>query len=243
MAPIDEKGLLWCLDHTTGSWSKLEPSNPSAPFPEARSYHAMVTDNRDALYIHAGCPEKGRLNDLWAFQLSTKRWIQLSSAPGPERGGTSIAFCGKEDLLYRMNGFDGKTELGGLVDVYSPHNDTWSSKEFTADGANGPGARSVGSLLCSQIQGKSYLVTLFGEQDPSSLGHAGAGKMLEDAWAWDIQDETWSKIEFKGAKLPQARGWFAAEIMGKDEIVVHGGLAEDNSRLGDLWLGTLNILA
>ena len=33
-------------------------------------------------------------------------------------------------------------------------------------------------------EGATRLVTLFGESDPSSLGHMGAGKMLADVWAY-----------------------------------------------------------
>jgi hypothetical protein len=33
-------------------------------------------------------------------------------------------------------------------------------------------------------------VTIFGERNPSSLGHAGAGKMFGDVWAYDIAGES-----------------------------------------------------
>jgi hypothetical protein len=241
MTPIDEQGNLWCLDHATNAWSVIAPANPSLPVPAPRSYHALVNDSRDTFYLHAGCPATGRLGDLWAFQLSTRRWIQLSPAPGPERGGAGVAFCGRDDVLFRMGGFDGEREQGGSVDIYTPHNDTWSSKAFAPDGVEGPEARSVGSLLCLNVGGRPFLVTLFGERDPSSLGHQGAGKMLGDAWAWDIQGEEWTRVEFGGGDAPAPRGWFAAEMFGDDGVVVHGGLAEDNSRLGDVWVGKLRI--
>jgi hypothetical protein len=242
MAPIDEHGSLWCFDHSSGDWARIEPANPSAPLPEPRSYHALVTDNRDAIYLHAGCPEGDRLNDLWAFQLSTRRWIQLASAPAPARGGTSIAFCSEEDLLYRMGGFDGKQEQGGSLDIYCPESDTWKTHTFTPDSKEGPEARSVGSLLCFKLGAKGYIVTLFGERDPSMLGHQGAGKMLGDAWAWDVYGENWSKVEFEGDEVPSPRGWFASEALGHDELVIQGGLAEDNSRIGDLWVGKLTVI-
>jgi hypothetical protein len=240
MAPIDEQGAIWCLDHASSSWSKIEPANPSAPVPEPRSYHAFVADNRDELYLHAGCPEKGRLSDLWAFQLCTRRWIQLGSAPGPERGGTSIAFCEMDDQLFRMSGFDGEKEQGGSLDIYSPESDTWKTTTFTPDGIEGPDARSVGSLLCLTVGDKAYLITMFGERDPSSLGHQGAGKMLGDAWAWDIRGEQWISVGFEGSD-PPPRGWFASEVLGQDQIVVHGGLAESGSRLDDVWVGKLTV--
>jgi len=142
--------------------------------------------------------------------------------------------------LFRINGFDGTKEVGGTVDIYNPEFDCWTSKPFTADGVDGPEARSVGCLLCVKAKGKNYLVTAFGERDPSSLGHQGAGKMLSDVWAWDIKGEKWTKVEVEGDTQPEPRGWFAAEALGDGDIVVQGGLAEDNSRLGDVWVGSLH---
>jgi hypothetical protein len=201
----------------------------------------MTTDGRDAIYVHAGCAASGRLNDLWAWVLSSSRWVQLASAPGPARGGSSIAHCGSEDQLFRLNGFDGESEIGGSVDIYTPVNDSWTSKPYVADGVEGPEARSVGSLVCVEGAGKSWLLTAFGERDPSSLGHQGAGKMLGDVWGYDVEGDRWTKVEVVGEKTPQARGWFAAEALGADSVVVQGGLAEDNSRLGDVWVGKFSV--
>jgi N-acetylneuraminic acid mutarotase len=235
MAPIDEQGNLWA--YLNGSWERVQPANPSEPVPQPRSYHAMSNDGRGALYLHAGCPEKGRLNDLWVFIISSRRWVQLASAPGSERGGASIAFCGSEDVLLRMNGFDGESEIGGSVDVYNPVNDHWTSRQYKADGIEGPEPRSVGCLVCFHAGGKSWLVTAFGERDPSALGHQGAGKMLSDVWAYDIQENKWMKVESIGEDKPQPRGWFAADVLGSECLAVQGGLADDNSRIGDVWLG------
>ncbi|QDS72671.1 hypothetical protein FKW77_002891 [Venturia effusa] len=238
MTPISENGQLWCHDHTTKTWSPLAPADPSSEYPEARSYHSMTTDGRDAIYLHAGCPAQGRLNDLWAFVVSKRKWIRLAPAPGKGMGGTSITFCAAGDCLYRMNGFDGTAECGGEINLYHPETDSWSTKSFDADGVAGPEARSVSALLCVQIAAKCHVVTLFGEHDPSSLGHAGAGKMLRDVWAWDTEEGVWYRVSQEGG-APEARGWFAAQKYGDGAVVVHGGLAEDNSRLGDVWVGRL----
>ena len=80
-------------------------------------------------------------------------------------------------------------------------------------------------------------MSLFGESDPSSLGHQGAGKMLSDVWAYEIETGKWAQLSFGDG--PQGRGWFDADIIqldGKDAIVVSGGLGEDNERLDDLWV-------
>lgn len=239
MTPIDERGSLWDLSHRPNQWSPIYPANLDAPVPSPRSYHALTSDTRDTLYLHAGCPDKGRLSDLWAFQLSTRRWISLADAPEPARGGTNIAFCPETERLYRMNGFDGKTEQGGSLDVYNPETDCWTSIAYRADSKEGPEPRSVSALLCVTVAGQPWLLTPFGERDPSSLGHAGAGKMLGDVWAWDVKGEAWTRVENTSAESPEPRGWFAADLLGDDTVVVQGGLNEGNERLGDVWVGKL----
>ncbi|CAN6674774.1 hypothetical protein TRVA0_064S00474 [Trichomonascus vanleenenianus] len=235
MAPIEELGSIWEFDPTAASWSLISPSSHtgSGVYPAARSYHCMASDGENVLYLHAGCPEKGRLSDLWAFSLSEKTWTELTPAPDPPRGGTSIAFAG--GMLYRMNGFDGKTEQGGSLDIYSPETNAWISQMYLPDGTSGPTPRSVSALVPILIKNKMRLITLFGERDPSSLGHQGAGKMLSDVWSFDIGSKTWQEVDIQGDLLPAARGWFDADVFGKKTVVVQGGLGESNERLSDVW--------
>ncbi|KAK5120947.1 hypothetical protein LTR85_005731 [Meristemomyces frigidus] len=180
-------------------------------------------------------PGERPTGDLWTFNLTTKEWQERKAAPEPQRGGPSIAFV--NDKLYRMGGFDGKTEQGGAVDVYEPETDEWSTVRYDADGETGPGARSVAALLPISIDGEEHLVSMFGESDPSSLGHLGAGMMLGDSWAWSIDGKAWKRID--ASKSPPPRGWFDADVVtigGKQSIAVAGGLADSNERLSDLWL-------
>jgi N-acetylneuraminic acid mutarotase len=235
MAPVEEHGALWSYNPSHPRWRCIKPTDALSPYPSARSYHAMTADGDETLYVHAGCPESGRLADLWAFNITSETWLERASAPGPPRGGTSIAFCSGTGKLYRINGFDGKTEQGGNLDVYDPSTNTWSTKTYRADGVSGPEPRSVGVLLAVTINAKDYLVTMFGEGQPSSLGHAGAGKMFSDIWAFDLESDTWQRVESDGL-APDPRGWFGADVVAADQsIVLHGGLAENNSRLGDVW--------
>ncbi|PSN72631.1 galactose oxidase [Corynespora cassiicola Philippines] len=238
MAPVEEKGAVWAWDPAQSAWSLVRPADASKPYPPARSYHTATSDGETSYFIHAGCPEKGRLSDLWKFDLSSKTWSQAADAPGPQRGGTSIAYSGGK--LYRMNGFDGQTEVGGSIDVYDISSNTWSSETFQADGNSGPEPRSVCTLLPLRVRNKDKLMTLFGERDPSSLGHAGAGKMLGDVWLYDIAEKWWTHLQPSGDDgTPDPRGWFDADVLkaesGSDGVLVHGGLGENNERLTDVW--------
>lgn len=238
MAPVEEKGALWMFDPKHSSWSKLTPADSSAPYPPARSYHSSASDGCNIFFLHAGCPAKGRLSDLWKFDVVERTWTQLPDAPAPHRGGTSIAYS--EGKLYRMNGFDGEIEQGGAIDIFDLSENTWSTKTFKADGFDGPEARSVCTLLPVHLVKKDKLLTLFGERDPSSLGHAGAGKMLGDVWVYDISENWWTRLQPEGPHgIPAPRGWFDADVVkveaGNDSVLVHGGLGENNQRLTDAW--------
>jgi hypothetical protein len=137
-----------------------------------------------------------------------------------------------------MNGFDGNKEQGGALDVFDPEKNIWDTISYPADGISGPSARSVSCLLALRVSGKPILVTMFGEHDPSSLGHQGAGKMLADVWIYDIESREWTEIPVADKNTPEGRGWFDADVIAdsaRPGIVVHGGLAESNDRLGDLW--------
>jgi N-acetylneuraminic acid mutarotase len=238
MAPIEEDGAVWSFDPRSSSWSKITPADSSAPVPPARSYHCSTSDGKNTFFLHAGCPAKGRLSDLWKFNVSDRIWTQAPDAPAPQRGGASIAYSGGK--LYRMNGFDGNTEQGGSIDIFDIAKNTWSTETFKADGNNGPEARSVCVLLPVHVAKKDKLLTLFGEHDPSSLGHAGAGKMLSDAWLYDISENWWTRLHSEGSDgSPAPRGWFDADVVkaqtGNDSVVIHGGLGENNERLTDVW--------
>lgn len=234
MAPINEAGALWVFDTTTHEWYLAKPKDESAAVPRARSYHCMTSDGKGTIYVHAGCPEKGRLSDLWAFDVSERKWIQLADAPAPSRGGTSITFSGGK--LFRLNGFDGSTEQGGCLDVFDISRNAWSTRNYMPDGKAGPEARSVAALLPLRLSGRSTLMTLFGEHDPSSLGHAGAGKMLGNFWLYDIDADKWTKGRTSSGAKPAPRGWFAADAIDESSVVVSGGLNEANQRIDDVWV-------
>lgn len=115
MAPLEEGGRVWSFEAGAQAWTALDPADETAPFPEARSYHAAeATDGK--FYIHAGCPASGRLGDLWAFDVAARRWEKLKDAPGDPRGGTSIAVFEKREI-WRFGGFNGSVEIGGVIDV------------------------------------------------------------------------------------------------------------------------------
>jgi hypothetical protein len=259
----------------------------------------MKENSYGTIFLSSGCLSSGgRTSDLWSFDLASLTWAEMPSASEPGRGGTSLTVV--KDKLYRFGGFDGKTELGGQIDVLelniadefndqggegimavSPRGQ-WRkiliSPEADRDGKGGnklgPTNRSVAGLVyVKTVSGRQYLVIIAGEGKASDQGHAGAGKFLDDVWTFEVKPEpetvagvmeqareaaggrlieegtctevvyilageTGDKVELKAeeSKPMGRRGWFAACEAGAGKVLVWGGVGEDNERLGDGWL-------
>ncbi|PQE07271.1 kelch domain-containing protein [Rutstroemia sp. NJR-2017a BVV2] len=167
------------------------------------------------LFIHAGCPNSGRTNDLWALDVNSKTWREFPSAPGNPRGGASIAIS--KQRIYRYGGFNGESEEGGYLDILELGLDTfndkggsgelgvtpkgeWERLDFKEESMEFPGNRSVAGMhTISTGMGREYLVLLLGEKDPSSQGHEGAGKFWSDVWAFQCPPKGMTGASFKDA--------------------------------------------
>ncbi|KAJ7031700.1 hypothetical protein C8F04DRAFT_1004543 [Mycena alexandri] len=270
MQPLQEHGRVWVFDTTTHRWSHLDPCGPAAQppspahYPAARSYHAAAGVD-GAFLVHGGCLAAGRANDVWAFDVRARVWQALPAAPGKPRGGTSVAVAGS--TLWRFGGFNGAAEEGGQLDCLALGGDeasagdgvlgakgAWKSilADAAADGDEGagaetvterphwPGPRSVAGMHPVTVGGRERLVLLLGERDPSTAGHAAAGKFWNDIWVYASEEGKWLEVEVETAGGPGPRGWFASAPidMGAEErgVVLWGGLDGANRRLGDGWI-------
>ncbi|KAF4976979.1 hypothetical protein FZEAL_6428 [Fusarium zealandicum] len=234
------------------------------------------SDGYGTLFIHAGCVVSGeRTNDIWAFNVHDRTWSELPAAPGPARGGSAI--CVSKSRLFRFGGFDGEKELGGELDFLHLEVETFDDKvrkgEVSVRARGGwqtilesdpnsesteihaepsqvwPEPRSVASFEAITVgSGREYLVLTMGERDPSSEGHAAAGKFLSDVWMFQVPplgmtaasvtaamwqamgrktgEGKWTKVDLapydddNSDELPEPRGWLASAPMG--ELEEHG---------------------
>lgn len=169
------------------------------------------TEGYGTLFVHAGCLANGdRANDLWAFDVRSRMWVELPGAPGPARAGTAI--CLSKSRLFRFGGSDGKEEMGGQLDFLPLEVETFSDQTSRGEvalrargtwqsliqgvpsGTNLPGGppdqawpcpRSVASLEAITVGGgREYLVLAMGEREPSPEGDEGTGKFLGDVWTF-----------------------------------------------------------
>lgn len=88
-------------------------------------------DGYGTFIIHAGCFTEGRANDLWAFDVRSKVWQELPSAPGAPRGGTTLSLAGGK--LWRFGGFNGESEEGGQLDFLTLGIDSFNDRSGHSD--------------------------------------------------------------------------------------------------------------
>lgn len=227
------------------------------------------SDGYGTFFVHGGCLSNGdRTNDLWAFNVHDSMWYELPAGPGPARGGTALAIS--KSRLFRFGGFDGKAEIGGQLDFLHLEMETFDdqgSKGEIALRARGgwqsiladnpdassheipsepeqewPVPRSVAAFEAITVGGgREYLVLAMGERDPSSDGHAGAGKFLDDVWLFQVPplgmstasvtaavlqavgrktgEGKWTKVDLapydddNSDEMPEQRGWLSSAVM------------------------------
>ncbi len=206
---------LLSFDIQSKTWSK----HATLQRPPGRSYHCMTSDGKDNLFVFGGCPEKGRLADLWQYTVSTQSWKQLPSMPDVGRGGAGMTFS--RDKLIVFGGFCGH-ELDQLW-TFDVMTETWMCIERTEPWPKARSVFAMGDL-------SSNIIVAGGEGSPSDIGHDGAGSFFSDIWHLD-QSFKWTRLD---NALDVPRGWLAS-CVSNDIMYMSGGLDANNQRLGDFW--------
>lgn len=210
---------------------------------------------QSTLYLHAGCPIRGRLPTLHSLDISSSSpaWKALPSAPGPGRGGTNLALvhppASSSPFFARFGGFAGH-ELSDLA-LFCLSTGEWSSPTLKA-GSPTPAPRSVAGFVglpapLAISPESAILAYLFlGEADPTApeVGHDGAGGFHEASPVWafcSTAEETvfeWKQVDvLEGGDRPEGLGWFGADWWeGGHGAVLFGGLESGNERRGDGWV-------
>jgi hypothetical protein len=229
---------LHVFDTATAAWAPLAPRG--AAVPEARNFHAAAADDAGgAFYVFGGCGRGGRLADLWRYDARAGAWARLPDAAGAAgRGGAGL--CEAGGALWVVGGFTG-AEAGdvhrfdlaaGAWEAVAPAGAALRPRSVFGRAAHACG--SAGGNACAHA---GHIVLFGGEVDPAdaALGHAGAGEFAADVLCLDTARREWHAEAPGGAAAPAARGW-AASAATPAGLALHGGVAEGNGRLSDLWL-------
>lgn len=210
----------------------VDPSVPTASvvwaplaaggdLPGARFGHSWTVDPSDAAaYLFAGRGSAGPLADLWRYDMGADAWeLRASGGPSPDpRSGHAAVWVDEVGVVVLGGQATDRTTLDDGW-AYDPRVDAWSELPTTADG---PAARST---ACAAIgpDGRIWLTHGFG----------AGGAALDDTWALDPIDWSWTRIEPVG-DVPAPRGGHGCWWTTDGRLVLHGGRSDDGV-LGDTW--------
>ncbi len=222
---------VWAFDVHSCTWQRL----PDAPGPSRGGPALALSRNR--LYRFGGFDGEDEIGgQLDYLELGVDTFDDGFSA-------------GEVALSVGRGGGEWKSLLEGKEDVGYKESDP-ADAPLTGPDADDPwpAPRSVTRLEAVTVGGgREYLVLMFGEGDPSGVGHEGAGSFYDDVWAFQVPSQQGSAASFADTVLsvvgrktgegrwarvittphddeddesvpgPVARGWFASAPMGSLE--------------------------
>ncbi len=223
----------WAFLPSCGTFVPLDTSGPSA----RGRFMVALDETRDQLLLFGGRYRDGNSGsytlheDLWALDLTTDTWSELSPTnDGPSaRVNGAMAVSGNNLVL-----FGGNTSTSGAS--YNPQDDLWSldlaSLEWTSHGSSGGPDDKLFHVGAMSDDGGTYY--LYGGGDENAF----FGDFHTDTWALDTSDWSWTEID-DGQEGSDPLGRLAPSLVhdsAHNRLLMFGG--HDDGALGntnDTW--------
>jgi hypothetical protein len=108
----------WSLDPASGVWTDISPAPETRPL--KRCLHEAIWDaERSRMLLYGGCSSgfgPCPQGDLWAFDLETQVWTELTPAEGPAaRSNPALV---RDDATGALWLVDGLAEIGYVADLW-----------------------------------------------------------------------------------------------------------------------------
>ncbi|HEY7066928.1 MAG TPA: kelch repeat-containing protein [Chloroflexota bacterium] len=218
---------LWAYQPGSNSWTQLTPLGSP---PSARIGHAAVWDSASTrMLVFGGSGFVNSLNtyfnDLWAYQVSTNTWIQLTptgSLPPVREGHTAVWDAANSQLLV----FGGHN----IPPCCSPENffnDLWAYQsasnawaQFTPTGGP-PTTRAHHTAVWDGSSSRMFV-----------FGGSHNGDRFNDLWIFQLTTTSWSAAQL----LPPPRESHSAVWdPTNSQMLVFGGQAQNGPPTSILW--------
>eukprot|EP00775_Hariotina_reticulata_P003513 gene3513-3783_t len=212
---------LWCFDPSSSSWTKMPACDAVGP----RGGPVLVAAPDDTKLFVMGGFNGAEMADCHVFDISSSSWSCPTCCSAPQQQPTAGGSCSRPLVMPLARSVFGAAAHGCC-----------QGRDHQPDPADE-------SASCSHW---CHIVTFGGEVSPSDKGHAGAGNFTAAAYCLapahlckigaDVDGWHELGVASQGSEGPGPRGWFASTGVRGRDLLVHGGLGQDNQRLGDMWL-------
>lgn len=207
---------VWAFDYPTLSWAQLATQGtPPAP----RLGHDAVYDAQGRrMIVWAGQDDARFFNDVWALDLTTLAWTELTPASRPQaRYGSASIFDPIERRLVTFAGFTDLIRRFQDTQAFDLDTNLW--EDLTPAGEK----PEVRCLLTAAFDPAGRRMIIYGGQRSGPLA---------DIWAFDLGSRSWESLT--PGERPDGR-YFAASFLDRDgRFHVFGG-ATSRGDVGETW--------
>lgn len=188
-------------------WSRLADGIPSGG--------SVVYDSADkVLVLYDG-------TETWTYDFSTGSWKEMRPESSPDVDNFAMAYAGAEGVVVLFN-CDKHGSLYSETWTYNVTQDCWAQKAP----ANMPRVRLAAGMAYDSRFGE---VMMFEGYDLMSFDQPS-----NDTWAYDVGDDTWTKMLSAGGPSPRFSSAMAYDPES-GEMVLFGGMDHDGPLLSDTW--------
>lgn len=201
-----------------------------APMIAGRFSHAAVIYQNSMFVFGGGSSTETTFNDLWRFDLSSRKWIRpisMGTYPSPKACATMVSY---KNFLILFGGWRHPStfppyqpwRLFDELHAYNVIENKWMSMT-TLDG---PSPRTGHSATVHKD-----MMILFGgySQDDQT------GTSQNDLWSLDLKSLIWIKRETNDAKPAPRYGQFQIAL-DDNHCIMMGGCGGPNNVFNDAWL-------
>jgi len=200
-------------------WIELTPA--SGPVPPARELSTSIYDPAShRMLVFGGAGASGNLNDVWAFDLTSHVWSNLTPAAGPMPGPRLTPVAVYDAAGGRMLVWSGRNGATFFNDVWAFDLTSATWTELVAVGPEPNPRYGTASVFDPVAQD---LVTF--------AGFTNAGR-FEDTWRLGTGAVAWTEVSM--AATPGRRCLHSASYdIANRRMIVYGG--QSSGPLGDIW--------
>jgi hypothetical protein len=210
-------------DASAQTWSELTPSSGSAPAAR-RNASAILDPVGNSMVIFGGF-SAGYRNDIWAFDLGTETWEDLTPASGPAPAPRLFPASVYDPDGHQMITWSGQGPGVFFNDVWAFDLDTGAWSQYSP--AGGPPAIRYGVGYTWDPKARD-LVTF--------AGFTNQGR-FHDVWRFNDQSVTWSDVSPVTNPLERCLHVACYDALAH-RMIMYGG--QNNGPLNDLWALDLN---
>ena len=226
---------IYSLDFTTLTWSKIDPCGNSPP---PRDSHSAILYNGNDMIVFGGNGNCGKLNDLWNFNFSDKKWSKINATgnpPSPRDGHLTSLIYDKYMVIYA--GLNDEDNVIHDIFLFDIENKIWYECEV-----EGIPIQNKDGQSCCKIGNTMYL---FGGQGPADDEYSNDLFTLKFVIPPNLKDPKnnqrpkaiISNVEINNSNLrPKVRASQTCVGYKDQYLIIIGGEGKTQIPLDDIWI-------